>query len=152
MVSSAFSVALFLISHQPMRVTCLTHPVFLTFIIKILQSLPATIAWILSFVACDGLGAFKRGRGIFEDKRNKQCTCNVTMRRVYDHCCCGKAISITYWSVCVGVGGGWGGLGKEARPFACVCERVALLIQHATRHHFAICGLSGSIIFFHFIL
>jgi hypothetical protein len=34
---------------------------------------------------------------------------------------------------------------------ACACARVALLIQHATRHHIGICGLSGSIIFFDII-
>jgi hypothetical protein len=35
-----------------------------------------------------------------------------------------------------------------ARALACVCRRVALLIQHATRRHIAICGLSGSTTFF----
>jgi hypothetical protein len=27
-------------------------------------------------------------------------TYNVTLRRFACHCCCGKAISIAYWSVC----------------------------------------------------
>jgi hypothetical protein len=35
-------------------------------------------------------------------QHDRQCTYNVTLRRVHEnHCCCGKAISITYWSVCV---------------------------------------------------
>jgi hypothetical protein len=45
---------------------------------------------------------------------------------------------------CAGVLVGVGGLARE-----CAFERVALLIQHVTRHHIAICGLSGSTIFFH---
>ena len=57
--------------------------------------------------------------------------CNIEARSC-NYCCCGKAISITY-SVCV-----------------CVC--VALVTQHAMcMHHIVICGLSGSIIFFHII-
>jgi hypothetical protein len=31
---------------------------------------------------------------------------------------------------------------------ACTCTRAALIIQHATRCHIVICGLSGSTIFF----
>ena len=38
-----------------------------------------------------------------------------------------------------------------ARARACACLRVALLIQHATRRHIIICGLSGSTTFFYII-
>ena len=40
-------------------------------------------------------------------------------------------------------------VGTLARAFA--CERVALLIQHATRRHIANCGFPGSTIFFDII-
>ena len=43
-----------------------------------------------------------------------------------NHCCCGKAVSITYFCVCVG---GW--------VLACACARVVLLIQLAMRRHIA---------------
>jgi hypothetical protein len=33
------------------------------------------------------------------------------------------------------------------RTRVCACEHIALLIQHATRRHIAICSLSGSTIF-----
>jgi hypothetical protein len=33
----------------------------------------------------------------------------------------------------------------------CACARVALIIQHATRRHIVICGLSGYTVFFHII-
>jgi hypothetical protein len=36
----------------------------------------------------------------------------------------------------------------DVRALACVYACVALLIQHATRRHNGICGLSGSTIFF----
>ena len=35
-----------------------------------------------------------------------------------------------------------------ARERTCVCAHVALVIQHATRRHIVICGLSDYIIFF----
>ena len=35
----------------------------------------------------------------------------------------------------------------DARERACACARVALIIQHKTRRHVVICGLSGSTIF-----
>jgi hypothetical protein len=41
--------------------------------------------------------------------------------------------------VCVGVG-----VGVDARAMACVCTRVALLIQHAICRHIAICSPSIS--------
>jgi hypothetical protein len=54
----------------------------------------------------------------------------VTLKRVRNHCCSGKAISITYFE----------------------CVFVALLIQHAMRmRHIVICGLSGSTKFFQVI-
>ena len=38
-------------------------------------------------------------------------------------------------------------VGALARVQACAYARVALIIQHATRHHTVICSLSGSTIF-----
>jgi hypothetical protein len=35
-------------------------------------------------------------------------------------------------------------VGGGAQAQACACERVALLIQHVTRRHIAICHLAGS--------
>jgi hypothetical protein len=35
-----------------------------------------------------------------------------------------------------------------ARVRACICVRVAFLVQHAKRRHIIVCGLSGSTIFF----
>ena len=55
-----------------------------------------------------------------------------------NHCCNGKAISITFFCVCVG-----------AR--ACDCARVALLMQHAKRRHVS-CGLWLHQIFRHFLI
>ena len=46
--------------------------------------------------------------------------------------------------VCVG---GRGGVPVGAQAVACACARVALIIQHATRRHVIICGLSGFTIF-----
>ena len=43
------------------------------------------------------------------------------------------------------------GVGVVARALACACARVALLIQHVTRCHIVICGLSGSTIVFDII-
>ena len=42
----------------------------------------------------------------------------------------------------------WAWVGVSARALACASARVALLIQHAMRHHILICGLSGSTTFF----
>jgi hypothetical protein len=39
-------------------------------------------------------------------------------------------------------------VGVCARDGTCACARVALLIQHSTRRHIVICGLSGSTILF----
>ena len=66
---------------------------------------------------------------MFQQDRQCACKCNIDAR-FCNHCCRGKAISITY-SVCV-----------------CVC--VSLSIRH-TMHmpHFVICGLPGSTVFFH---
>jgi hypothetical protein len=60
-------------------------------------------------------------------RNNEALSCN--------HCCCGKAISITCWSVCV-----------------CVCVSTALVIQHAMHNsHIVFCRPSGSTTFFHII-
>ena len=64
----------------------------------------------------------------FNFKQDRQCTYNVTLRRLTcNHCYSGKAIFITY----------------------CGCLFVGLGIQHAMRmRHIVFCGLSGSTIFF----
>ena len=60
-------------------------------------------------------------------KQDRQCTYNVnTEERSRNHCCSGKAISITYWSLCVVLG---------AQASACARARVALINHHAMRHH-----------------
>jgi hypothetical protein len=66
-------------------------------------------------------------------KPDRQCTYDVTLRRVFqNHCYCGKAVSVTYWSVCAcfrvracGYAGAW----------ACAWSyvHIGVLIQHATR-------------------
>ena len=43
-------------------------------------------------------------------------------------------------------------VGVVARALECACAHVALLIEHATRTRHIVCGLSGSITFFDFIL
>jgi hypothetical protein len=43
-------------------------------------------------------------------EQNSQCTYNVISRHVHNHCCCKKAINITYLCVC-------------ARACACACAR-----------------------------
>jgi hypothetical protein len=62
-------------------------------------------------------------------KQERQCTCrsNIAVRS-RNHCCCGKAMSITY-SECVSVA----------------------VVTQAMRMHIVICDLTGSSIFFHII-
>jgi hypothetical protein len=55
-----------------------------------------------------------------------QFTYNVMLRCVRELLLCGKAVSITYWSVCACVH-----MGTQARGHV----HVALLIQHATHMH-----------------
>jgi hypothetical protein len=64
-------------------------------------------------------------------KQVRQCTYYTkTERLLYNHCCCGKGISITYTE----------------------CVSVALGIQHAMRmRHTVMCGMYGSTKFFHII-
>jgi hypothetical protein len=68
----------------------------------------------------------------FNFKQDRQCTYNVTLRRLScNHCCNRKPICITY----------------------CECVFVALGIQQAMRmRHIVFCGMPGSTIFFHIIL
>ena len=87
-------------------------------------------------------------------KQYRQCTYNVTRNKVRsrNHCCRGKAISITCFCVCMFV---WlsacvcsrervyGWVDVRALARACARLRVALLILHATCRHIAICSLSG---------
>jgi hypothetical protein len=60
--------------------------------------------------------------------------------RSRNHFCRGRAVSIIYFSVCVCVR-------VRVQALACACARVGLIIQHVTRHHIVICGLSGSTTF-----
>ena len=71
--------------------------------------------------------------------RQAMCVWRNNEVRPRNHCCCGKAISTTYLSVCVCVCV-WVRVGEQAQP--CACARIALLIQHATRRHNFICGSS----------
>ena len=64
--------------------------------------------------------------------------CNIEARS-RNHRCRGKGISITCSSACVCVCA-CAGMGAGA----CACAHVALLIQHASRRHIVICGLSVS--------
>jgi hypothetical protein len=72
---------------------------------------------------------------------------NVTLRRVHEITVAIKS-NVLHISMCaraslyvdVDVG---------AQALACASGRVALLIQHATRRHIAICSLSGSTILSH---
>ena len=64
---------------------------------------------------------------------DSQCTCN-TEARSRNNSCCGKAVSSTYLCVCASVRVG---VGAGVRERACVCERVALPIQHAKRRSIA---------------
>ena len=72
---------------------------------------------------------FKTQPGWIQDR---QCACKHKLEtRPYNHCCSGKAITITYSE----------------------CVFVALVIQNAMRiRHIAICGLLHATIFFHVIL
>ena len=74
--------------------------------------------------------------------REAMCVSRNIKARARNYCCRQKAVNIKYLCAC-----------------ACICVRgctgacapVALLIQHATRRHIAICSLSGSTIFFDII-
>ena len=62
-------------------------------------------------------------------EKDGQCTYTLILRFVRDRRCCGKAINITHWCVCV-----------HARTLARACvsvHDVVVLSQHATRN---ICG------------
>jgi hypothetical protein len=59
---------------------------------------------------------------------------------------CFKVRACTFVRVCICVE-----LGAGPKALACACACVALLIQHATHRHIAICGLSSSTIFFDII-
>jgi hypothetical protein len=86
-------------------------------------------------------------------KQIQQGTSNVTMRRVDETIVAVQKQEVLHVSVrecapacvgsCVCVR-----MNVSARARAYVCARVRLLIQHATRRHIDICGLSGSTTFF----
>ena len=59
--------------------------------------------------------------------------------RLRNHCCRGKAISITCVCVCVCVC-----VGVGARAQACGCAHIGLFIQYATRKRHVVCLLCGS--------
>jgi hypothetical protein len=70
-------------------------------------------------------------------KPDRQCTYYVTLRRFHES---NVAVEKQYYifvcvRACVRVG---------SQALACGCARTALIIQHATRRHIPICGLSGS--------
>jgi hypothetical protein len=77
-----------------------------------------------------------------------QSTYNVKLRRVYETIFAVEKQRLTYFSVrvrvCVGVGGG-------VMALACVCARVILPKQHATRRHIANCVLCDSTKYFDII-
>ena len=73
---------------------------------------------------------------------------NVTLRRVYEITVTIKS-NVLHISVCVCVcarARAYVDVDVGARALACASGRIALLIQHATRRHIAICSLSGSTI------
>jgi hypothetical protein len=77
---------------------------------------------------------------------------DVTRRRVRETTFAVKK-SLTYFCVCVRVRLSvsvcvLAYVSADAGVLVCACAPVALLIQHSTRLHIAICGLSGSTIFF----
>ena len=68
---------------------------------------------------------------------------HYTEARSRNHCCRGKAIRITYFCACVLARARvcvWFWVHRRGRAYV----RVALLIQHATRHHIVIYGLLSS--------
>ena len=84
-----------------------------------------------------------------EEKQDRQRTYNVRMRRVHETIVAVEKQCVLHISVRMGNNERvhaceWVG----ARARACASARVALIIQHATRRHTVICGLSGSTIFF----
>ena len=80
-------------------------------------------------------------------KQNSQCTYNVTSRRVHKTIVAmEKQLSIIYFCVCVHT------CERGCRKRVCTCACVALLIQHATRRHIAICGLWLHRIFRHYLI
>ena len=87
---------------------------------------------------------------MLQQTQDRQCTYNVTLRRVYETIVTVEKQQVLYISVCVNLCvrvRSWGG-NISARALVCACERVALLNQHATRRPFAICGVSGYTTFF----
>ena len=75
---------------------------------------------------------------------------NIILKGVHETTTAAEQQEVLYISLCMYVcvcGGERVGMGARA----CACARVALIIQHATRHHTVICGISGSNIFFDII-
>jgi hypothetical protein len=69
----------------------------------------------------------ERWRGREKEKQDRQCkACSR------NHCCCGKAISITYWFVCAYLRAR-ACVHMDTRARGCVHVHTALLIQHSTR-------------------
>ena len=75
---------------------------------------------------------------------DRQCTYNVTKRRVHEIITVVEMQLVLHISVCVLASAC---VYVGARTLACTCACVALLTQHATRRRIVICGPSGSTTF-----
>ena len=89
---------------------------------------------------------FKQWQFQRNKRQDRQYVYNVILRHVWVNVVAVEKKKVLHISACACVClVGWAG----ARARACVCARVALFIQHATRmRHIVICGLSGCTIFF----
>ena len=86
---------------------------------------------------------------IAQNKQEKQLTYNLTLRLFHETIVGEEKQCVTYLCVCVCVCMCVRArVVVVARGRAYACALATLLIQHATRRHIVICGLSGSSKFF----